>query len=146
MDAQPLDPNDESLVRAYYCCFNERRLDDPLDFLDEHAKLHHVWAAESLVGPEGYREFSRAWLAAFPDAHLDVIGISPFGERGIQAELVGHGTHAGRFMMSPTRSFPPTGRRLTFTFRHVVAIEAGKIVESWLDFDAMAFTKTLRPE
>lgn len=145
MAGERLDPNDEHLVRAYYRSFNERRLDGPFDFLADHARLHHV-SARSLVGPDGYRTFARVWLTAFPDAQLDVIAISRFGERGIQADLIGRGTHAGRFELTPARSFPPTGRRLTLSLRHVVAIEGGKIVESWLDFDPVALVKALKPE
>jgi predicted ester cyclase len=136
----------ERLIREYYRCFNEREFDRVSILLHDRAELHHVPLDRRLVGGDGYRAFTRAWIAAFPDAHVEVVSIAPFGERGVQVELIGRGTHLGPFDLGRLGTLQPTGRPFCTQFRHVFAIENGKIVESWLDFDAADFVSRLRPD
>src|SRR5687767_9905880 len=91
--ATPIDPN-EILIREYYACFNERRLDDMGPLFTDDAVLEQLPFRRQEPGRTGRIAFARAWLAAFADAVLTVEHVTP-KDRFYEVSLLATGTHTG---------------------------------------------------
>jgi steroid delta-isomerase-like uncharacterized protein len=81
---------------------------------------------------EGYKEFVRKHVAAFPDFRVTVEDILAEGDR-VAHRVEWTGTHRGEYMGSQ-----PTGKPVTVTAISIVRIEDGKIAEQWAQADIMA--------
>jgi len=104
--------------------------------------VDHMAGGPELRGPEGLRRFIAAFLAAFPDARFTV------HDRVVQGEKVAvrwsmRGTHRGAF-----NGIQPTGRTVTTTGLAIHRFVAGRLAESWEQFDALGLLQQLdtRPE
>lgn len=122
-----LDPT-EDLIRAHYCDFNERRIDIAAARFSSAAVIEHV-TGRAEQGPEGYCEFARRWLEAFPDATLSVKGVCQRGDSMYDVDLIATGTHTRnavlRVLGVPANGFEgasfgprtPAGRRSSLSIR-----------------------------
>ena len=88
--------------------------------------------ASRLVGPEGIKKAVRLFRAAFPDLHYVV------EEEMAENDLVwtrfsATGTHLGSFLGAA-----PTGKIVVYTGMDLNRVSSGRIVESWVNYDALA--------
>ena len=132
----------EQIARRFYDFFNERRLDDAAQLIDPQASFHYLPTRQRLVGRAGYRALVGAWLAAFPDARLDIRSAHVNGDV-VDIEFIGHGTHTGDLVLGESISIPATGRTTDLPFRDRLEIKDGLIVSSELDFDLDEMKKRL---
>lgn len=85
-----------------------------------------------VVGPQGIKQAVRLFRTAFPDLHYVV------EEEMAEHDLVwtrfsATGTHLGPFLGAA-----PTGKTITYTGMDLNRIADGGIVESWVNYDALA--------
>jgi steroid delta-isomerase-like uncharacterized protein len=116
-----------------------RLVEDPwkgdLDAIDELVAPefvgHNPPAREPNLGPAGQREFVEKYRSAFPDARVKVESQLGEGDR-VVTRWTAHGTHRGELM-----GIDPTGREVTVHGITISRISAGKVVESWSNWDAL---------
>lgn len=115
----------------------ERRMDviDEL-FSDDHV-YHDALLPDLPKGPEGVRQRVGVYLTAVPDATLSVEESIEDGDAAVLRWTWG-GANTGVLM-----GIPPTGKSATTTGMHMVHVRGGKIVETWVSFDAVGFLQQL---
>ena len=88
--------------------------------------------ASRVVGPQGIKQAVRLFRTAFPDLHYVVE--EEMAERDlVWTRFSATGTHLGPFLGAA-----PTGRTVTYTGMDLNRIADGRIVESWVNYDALA--------
>jgi ketosteroid isomerase-like protein len=103
-----------------------------------------VFAAPGGMHGEGRAacvEFFGSWIAAFPDAHVEVHGIHILGDLAVE-EGTFTGTHHG-VLHSPAGDIPPTGRSVTLEYIQVLRFRGGKHVSFNLMFDRLLMLEQL---
>ena len=88
-------------------------------------------------GPDGVKQWAGMFSNAFPDmkvADEDYIseGDTVFGR------FIGRGTHRGELM-----GIAPTGNQISISGVNIFRITGGKIVEHWVNYDAMGLMQQL---
>jgi predicted ester cyclase len=141
----PVDPVDPlgTLMRRYYALFNERRFDDAEQFVHPQAVFTYPMAREHLIGRAGYRDLTRRWLEAFPDARIVITSVTTAPGGTVVAEWVGEGSHRGVLDLSGMPSIPATGVRAELPMRETVRIADGLIVSSRMEFDPAELCRRL---
>jgi predicted ester cyclase len=89
-------------------------------------------------GVEHFKQFWRAFLAAFPDMTVKVEDVLVDGDKTV-TRLSFSGTHSGEGI-----GIPPTGRRFASTAIVIARWENGRCVESWNEFDAAGMMRQLQ--
>lgn len=85
-----------------------------------------------VVGVEGIKQAVRLFRTAFPD--LQYVVEEEMAERDlVWTRFFASGTHLGSFLGAA-----PTGRTVTYTGMDLNRIADGRIVESWVNYDALA--------
>ncbi|ODR96779.1 hypothetical protein AUC71_04225 [Methyloceanibacter marginalis] len=85
-----------------------------------------------VVGVEGIKQAVRLFRDAFPDLQYAVE--EQMAERDlVWTRFSAAGTHLGSFLGAA-----PTGRTVTYTGMDLNCIADGRIVESWVNYDALA--------
>jgi steroid delta-isomerase-like uncharacterized protein len=91
----------------------------------------------SVQGIEGYKQFVRYYLTAFPDSHFTVEDVIAEGQMVVTRWTVS-GTHTGNL-----GAIPATGRRISVTGISCGRVENGKIVEGWTNWDTLGLMQQL---
>jgi len=82
-------------------------------------------------GPDAFKHFGEGWLAVFPEMHFTAADLIGEGDKVVARSSI-RATHQGAFM-----GIPPTGRRVTGTAINILRLQEGKIVEHWVEMDAL---------
>ena len=85
--------------------------------------------------------FYGSWFNAFPDAHLDVHRVHITDDVAVE-EGTFTGTHKG-VLYGQTAVVPPTGRRVSLPYIHVLRFRDGKHVSFNLMFDRLSMLEQL---
>jgi hypothetical protein len=101
------------------------------------------------VAPGGMRgegrpacaEFYGSWLAAFPDAHVEVHNLHIIDDVAVEVGTF-TGTQDG-LLRSPTGDIPPTGRVVSLDYIQVLRFRDGKHVAFNLMFDRLLMLEQL---
>jgi len=93
--------------------------------------------AHLVRGPEGFKAYVSAFRAAFPDLHATVEDQIAEGDRAAMRFSV-IATHKGEF-----QGIPPTGKQITLSGINIQRIVDGKIVENWVNLDALGMLQQL---
>ncbi len=117
--------------------FNKGNLDvaDELvapDFVD-----HDPSMPEDVRGPEGFKEYVRAFRSAFSDLHIRIEDQIAEGDK-VVTRWTGTGTHDGDSM-----GIAPTGNRGEITGMEIRRISGGKLVEGWEGYDALGLMQLM---
>ena len=88
-------------------------------------------------GFEGRKMFYSAFLAAFPDIHLQIEDMFSEGDK-LVTRYSGHGTHRGELM-----GIPPTGREASISGIAIDRFQDGQSVEHWEIFDQFGLMQQL---
>lgn len=132
----------ESLIRQYYACFNERRLIDAAALLADDAVLEQVPLQQQRKGSAGYLQFVYGWLSAFPDAILAVQNIHSRDDVTHESDLLATGTHLGSLDMGGW-VFKPTLTAASLRLRELIEVRDGRIVYSSVSFDVQEIVEQL---
>lgn len=87
---------------------------------------------ERVAGPEGIKRAVTMFRAAFPDLNYGIGAELAEGDL-VMTRFFAQGTHLGPFLGAP-----PTGRKVSYSGMDLNRIKGGKIVESWVNYDALA--------
>lgn len=99
--------------------------------------VHHDANSPAAAGVDGYRQFVKYYMSAFPDAHFTIDDAFTAGDSEVTRWTV-TGTHEGELA-----GIPRTGRRFSLTGISIARIANGKIVESWNNWDALGLMQQL---
>jgi steroid delta-isomerase-like uncharacterized protein len=92
-------------------------------------------------GKDACAQFFGGWLAAFPDAHVDVRSVEIFDNVGFE-EGVFTGTHKG-VLHSPAGDIPATGRPVRINYIQALRFNDGKHTRFNLMFDRLEMLEQL---
>lgn len=119
--------SNETLVRRFAeQVWNERHLSVVDDLVAENAVLYDLTRDEEYVGPENIKNYPRQYLAAIPDAHLEIDDLLVDGDT-VATRWTLTGTHQGDLM-----GISPTGNDIHVSGMTLDSIEEGNLVESWV--------------
>jgi len=93
------------------------------------------------TGKEACAGFYGGWIAAFPDAHVDIHGVHIVGDVAVE-EGTFTGTHDGT-LHTPTGDIPPTGRPVEVDYIQVLRFRDGKHASFNLMFDRLLMLEQL---
>ncbi len=106
-----------------------------LEVLDEILSPDHDHRDVSTPGLRGGREGEKSlvttYRSAFPDMRLTIEDLIAEGDEVVHRWTV-RGTHRGELM-----GIPPTGKQVTVTGTSVDRIQNGRIMASWVNWDAL---------
>lgn len=112
------------------------------EMLDENSVHHGLGGpgSEPVTGVAAFEEFHRAFLAAFPDLHVEVEDV-----------LAGDDKVATRFVVTGTQKgdlpgMPATGKKVRFTGGGMCRIDGGKFAEVWNEIDFPKMQYDLAPD
>jgi predicted ester cyclase len=125
----------DRLIRAYYACFNERRISDAGELFSEDAVLDFPPFASKEGGAAAYAHFVETWLHAFPDAQLKIEHVEQRGDTICEVDLLASGTHEGPLDLGGHVVLKPSHARLSLKLRELLEIRGGKITYASLRFD-----------
>lgn len=92
---------------------------------------------ESVQGPEALKQAVQMFRTAFPDLHYKV-DLQVAQDDLIATRFTATGTHLGEF-----QGLAPTGRKVTYTGIDMNRIANGRIVEAWVNYDALGLLQQL---
>lgn len=90
-----------------------------------------------LLDREGHKHMIMHFQSAFPDGQNDTDEIVAEGDR-VAHRWTYRGTHRGEF-----QGIPPTHKQVVLTGISIWRFEAGKVVESWHQLDALGLLQQL---
>lgn len=114
-----------------------------LDVLDQLVSARYVDHTphgpepSHVQGPEGLRQAVHLFRTAFPDLTYQVDFQLAEGDL-VATRFTATGTQRGAF-----QGIPPTGRRVTYTGIDINRIAGGKIIEGWVNYDALGLLQQL---
>jgi len=123
--------------RLYQEVWNERKLDlvDKL-FAASHA-LDEPTFSGSQMGPAAYKQQVDRFFSAFPDLRFEMDDLIAEKEKVVVSWKIS-GTHQGEFM-----GIAATGKKISFEGISIIKFAAGKILDSYVRWDAFALMRQL---
>jgi steroid delta-isomerase-like uncharacterized protein len=100
--------------------------------------VSHAWRATAGSGKDSLREATKRMSSALSDISFEIEDLVGEGDR-VVARLTARATQTGEFM-----GMPPSGRSYEIDEIHIFRLRDGKIVEHWLEMDAMGLMKQLK--
>jgi len=92
---------------------------------------------ETVRGPQGIKDAVSLFRGAFPDLRYTVE--ETMAERDlVMTRFAARGTHRGPFL-----GVEPSGREVSYTGTDINRIADGRIVESWVHYDALGLLEQL---
>ena len=125
-----MSEENKTVVRQYFDSWGTKEM-LALDF------IAHMPGVPEPMNREAFVQFQGVILSAFPDFAPTLEDQIAEGDKVVN-RLVFHGTHKGDFQV-----IPPTGKRVTITAITIERVAGGKIVEHWIDFDALGMMQQL---
>ena len=116
--------------------FNQKELSAFESYFSTNLK-DHALPPGIPEGFEGRRMFYSAFLAAFPDLHVDIEDTLAEGDKLVM-RWSAHGTHTGELM-----GIPPTGKQVSVGGTAIDRFENGQSVEHWEIFDQVGLMQQL---
>ena len=128
--------SNKAAVRRFRDALNAGDLDGAVAVFAPNAIVHVSGAPDPLT-LEGFKEFGRAMLSAFPGGMSTVEDVIAEGNK-VVTRITYRGTHTGDMM-----GIPSTGKSVTVSETIIDQFGDGKIIESWRLFDQMAMMRQL---
>jgi steroid delta-isomerase-like uncharacterized protein len=118
--------------------WNQRKLEVIDELVATSSVLHDPSVPGGKVaGSQGYRQFVQVYLTAFPDTHFTIHDQIADGDK-VVTRWTATGTHKGDLM-----GIAPTGKRSTVTGITIDRYDAGKAIESWVNYDTLGMFQQL---
>ena len=128
--------SNKAAVRRFRDALNAGDLDGAVAVFAPHAVVHVSGAPDPLT-LEGFKQFGRVFLSAFPGGRSTIEDVIAEGNK-VVSRITYRGTHTGDMM-----GIPPTGKSVMVSETIIDQFADGKIVESWRLFDQMAMMQQL---
>jgi steroid delta-isomerase-like uncharacterized protein len=104
--------------------------------------VHHDAGTLAANGPDGYKQFVKSYMSAFPDAQFTIHDAYTVSQKDEAQDEITRwtvtGTHEGELA-----GIARTGRRFSVTGISIARIANGKIIESWNNWDALGLMRQL---
>lgn len=117
--------------------WNNQNLDAVDEMIAPNFMQHDSQSPVAVRGIDGYKQFVRYYLTAFPDCHFTVEDQMSEGHM-VATRWAVTSTHAGNL-----GDIPATGRRTSATGISWSRVENGKFVESWTNWDTLGMLQQL---
>ena len=117
--------------------FNKGNLDVADELLAPEYVDHDPAMPEDVQGPEGFKEYVRAYRSAFSDLYVRIEDQIAEGDK-VTTRWTSTGTHDGDLA-----GIAPTGSRVTLPGMEIVRISEGKLVEGWEGYDSTNMMRQL---
>ena len=88
-------------------------------------------------GPEGVKQWAGMFSGAFPDMRVTDEDYIAEGDT-VFGRFIGRGTHRAELM-----GIAPTGKQVAISGVNIFRIAGGKIVEHWVNYDAMGLMQQI---
>jgi len=123
-----------AIARSIYEAFNQRDLDRAVSVVADECEYTELGLGQTYRGPDGLRANLAGWIAAFPDAQIEITNAVVQGDM-VTIEYTGRGTNTGPFVGPDGAPTGPTGRRAETKLCDVLHFRGGKLVRgrSYLD-------------
>ncbi len=136
-----LEENKAVVLRFYEGLWNGRDLSVADEIIAGECVTHQLRSGAECVGVRrGAEEAKRhvgEWVKGFPDLRFTVEQLVAEGDRVVSV-CVMRGTHEGVWM-----GVAPTGREVSIRLTVVQRVEGGKIVEDWVQVEALGLFQQL---
>jgi steroid delta-isomerase-like uncharacterized protein len=129
--------NKEISRRVFEDVWNNQNIDAVEDLMSRNYVHHDPSSPDVKRGTEGYKQFVREYLRAFPDIHFTIHDHIAEGD-AVVSHWSASGTHKGEL-----RDIAATGRNFTVTGTTIARVRDGKFVESWSNWDALGLMQQL---
>jgi steroid delta-isomerase-like uncharacterized protein len=90
-----------------------------------------------VLGPEGIKRAASLQRSAFPDQMSLIQDLIAEGDK-VVVRGVDQATHQGPFL-----GYPPTGKRVTFTWIDIFRLRDGQLAEAWLEINMESVRRQL---
>jgi len=126
----------KALILQFYKAFDDRQMEQALEFLSPNFVAHLAGMPEPLDGKQ-FKQFGMSFYLAFRQGkHIfDEVVVSD--DRVVTCGTF-TATHLGEF-----QGLPPTGKQISLSIMHIDRIEDGKIVEHWGQGDALGLMQQM---
>ncbi len=129
--------DNKAIVRRWIEAYNNRDIQQVEADVLAPGYVAHAPAASGPLDTEAWRQFTAAFIEAFPDLRLTVEDIFSVGDM-VAARIAFHGTHRGEF-----QGVPPTGKEVAFSSIEIDRVVDGKVQEHWFELDLLGLMRQL---
>jgi predicted ester cyclase len=130
-----------ALLDRYVAALNNHDLNAFAEVIADKYVQHNGRAGQGLAGTQA--TFKR-YFETFPDMHVQVED-TIVGSDKLVARVTLTATHANPVQLGPgTPTFPPTGKKLSWSDIEIWRVADGKFVEHWDQSDLLGLARQLR--
>lgn len=129
------------LAKRIYDLFNNNDIAEVANLFSDNADYLHVPTNLTFRGKEGYKQATKIWKDAFPDAKCEVKNQIATDDY-IVTEFKGVGTNTG-VLETPMGKIGPTGKQVRIPFVEILKIKNEKIESAKLYFDVATIMQQL---
>ena len=133
-----MSEKNKALVKRF---FDELCNGRKLEVADQIFSANHSYHDPQIPtgpGPQGMKQVISTYQKAYGDAHWDVNEMIAAGEDVVVTRWTGSGTHSAELM-----GIAPTRKKVKVSGIWIHRISAGKIVESWNNWDTLGMLQQL---
>jgi steroid delta-isomerase-like uncharacterized protein len=123
--------------RLYEEVWNKRRVELVDELMSPSHAMHDNHLPDSGIGPEAYKRNVARFVAGFPDLRFTVEDMLVENDKVAVGWTIS-GTHKGEF-----RGISPTGRKVSVEGITINHIADGKIMDSYVSWDALGLLQQL---
>ena len=123
--------------RLYEEVWNKRRVELVDELMSPSHAMHDNHLPDSGVGPEAYKRNVGRYVTGFPDLRFTVEDMVAENDKVAVGWTIS-GTHKGEF-----RGISPTGRKVSVEGITINQIAGGKIMDSYVSWDALGLMQQL---
>ena len=127
----------KAFIRSLYEAFNKHNV----DLLDDFIAPDFVDLAMQLRGLDRFKKFEVSFIKSFPDYSETIEDLIAEGDK-VWVHFKVTGTHKGEWNFFGI-TFPPTGKRVTYTGVNIWWVVDGKVVERKTVRDMLDFLRQL---
>ena len=123
--------------RLYEEVWNKRRVELVDELMSPSHAMHDNHLPDSGVGPEAYKRNVARYVTGFPDLRFTIEDMVAENDKVAVGWTIS-GTHKGEF-----RGISPTGRKVFVEGITINQIAGGKIMDSYVSWDALGLMQQL---
>jgi steroid delta-isomerase-like uncharacterized protein len=127
----------KALVRRWFAAFSSGDVAAVDDLYAADVVDHSPAVPNQAPGRAGIKQIVTSFRAAYPDLAFTVEDLIADGDK-VASRWTARGTNTGAFM-----GMPATGKQVTIAGILIVRVTGGKMVESWVNFDALGMLQQL---
>jgi steroid delta-isomerase-like uncharacterized protein len=131
-----MSERNKSIAHSYFKAYETDDIEAVMKFIAPNYVLHPGGNGEPMNSDERERD-EMIFFSAFSNIKTVVEDQIAEGEK-VASRIMMRCTHSGKYS-----GVPATGKRIVIPYIDILHIEAGKIVEEWVEFDTMSIVKQI---